>query len=223
MARHSSDEGVDNFDYLASVRPWAGLALVRFLGRYAQDRGIRLVRTTAPDRPEFEDYFGYSGFRPIRRFEGDDGEDRLVLERRVPLLTVRGMRRTDADDLARLTGGHPWDFQQQIRPGWFVLADGEAFAGFISVRQTEPGCGTIDTPVLLDGYAARRLELWMVERVSHYAETHGMRSLELVTSPGLEALARDLEDAGWVRSGALWRRSLADAPTYRGRTEQETD
>lgn len=215
MVRHWSDEGVDHFDHLASVRPWAGLALVRFLGRYAQDRGIRLVRTTAPDEPIFEDYFGYSGFRPIRRVPGEEGGDRLVFERRVPLLTVREMRRSDAVDLARLTGGHPWDFEQRIRPGWFVLADGDSFAGFVAIRETTPGGGLIGMPVLLEGYGGRRLELWMIERAVHYAETHGIRSLELPAEPELEAVGRDLEDAGWVRSGQNWSRALADSPTHR--------
>lgn len=216
VARHWSEEGIDHFDHLASARPWAGLALVRFLARHAQDRGIRLVRTEAPDEPVFEDYLGYSGYRPVGRREAADGSALLVFERRVPLLTVREMRRSDADDLARLTGSHPWDFEQRIRPGWFVLADGDSFAGFISVKETTPGLGMVANPVLLEGYSGRRLELWMVERVAHYAETHGIHSLELATDGAIESLARDFEDAGWARSGDVWSRGLAGRPSYLG-------
>ena len=218
MVRHWSDEGIDWFDLLASTWPWGGVALIRHLGHFAQDRGIRLVRTVAPDEPAFEGYFGYSGFRPVGRRTGPDGEALLVFERRVPLMTVREIRRSDADDLARLTGGDPWDFQYTLRPGWFVLSDGDRFAGYVRVREAGRGVGEISPPVVLEGYEGRRLELWMIERAAYYAETNAYHTLTLALTPSLQALRLDLEAAGWVREGEGMFRRLAQAPSYRAGT-----
>ncbi|HJP40634.1 MAG TPA: hypothetical protein QGF35_02885, partial [Dehalococcoidia bacterium] len=194
MARHTSTEGIDWFDLLSSVEPGAGAALVRFFVRFAQDRGVRLVRTKAPDDPRFEDYFGFSGFRPVGTETAAAGDEFLILERRVPLLTVREMRRDDAEELAAATGGEPWDFQHSLRPGWFVLSDGDSYAGYVRVRETGRGIGRIAPPDMLPAYRKRGLELWMVERAVYYGETTGFHTLHLEVSEATESLSRELED-----------------------------
>ncbi|MCK9519579.1 MAG: hypothetical protein M0R74_11230, partial [Dehalococcoidia bacterium] len=190
-------EGIAWFDLLASSVPCAGRELVRAVGRAAQDAGIRLARATIPDDDVYAEYFGRLGYLPVARAPLPGGEPGLVVERRLPLLTVREQRRDDAHAIAALAGEDPWVFEQGSRPGWFVASDGDAVVGVISVRDAGAGVAEIRPPVLDPAYRGRGLEVWMVERAGLYAETNGFHTGRIAAAPELEPLRRDLEDRRW--------------------------
>ncbi len=202
--RHREDEGIAMFDLLASAYPGAGRALVVAVERMAQDTGARLVRTRIPEVEILEAYFGRRGYVGISRepgHEGDASGDILLLEKRVPLLTVREQRRADADAIGALTGEDPWTFAQGARPGWFVASDGERVVGVISARDGGGGMAEISPPTLLHGYRGRNLDLWMVQRAAYYAETNGYHSATLPFTPETRAHERALEDRLWFPDG----------------------
>ena len=199
--RFRDEDGIGWFDFLASARPWAGAQLVRAVERGCQDRGIRLVRCHCPDLGIFEDYFARLGYLPIGR-----ADDELLLERRLPLLTVREQRRSDAEAIGRLTGEDPWVFEQGARPGAFVAADGEKVIGFIQAAQASRGLARITPPALIETHHRRGIELWMIARAAEWAETNGFHTAEMDAAPGLEPLRKALEAAYWLREGPLWRR-----------------
>lgn len=198
--RHGEDEGIARFDLLASSDPGAGRALIRTIEARAQDGGLRLVRARLPDESRLADYFAAQGYLPIGRAnEQFRGEPLAVLtvERRLPLLTVREQRRSDAQAIATLAGEDPWPFEQGGRPGWFVAADGDRVVGVIQARDTGGGLAAIREPVLADGYEGRGLDAWMVERAADYAGTHGSHTAELPLTERTEPLRRLLEERGW--------------------------
>jgi len=204
--RFREDEGIGWFDLLVSARPWAGLELVRAVERRFQDRGIRLVRCRCPDDRVYEDYFAMLGYLPIGRGSDASGGLELLLERRLPLLTVREQRRSDAAAIGDLTGEDPWVFEQGARPGWFVAADGERIVGVLSCVESRRGVALISVPVLRPEYASRGLDLWMITRAAEYAETNGYHTAVLDAAPALEVIKKGLEDRYWIRDGAYWRR-----------------
>jgi len=208
FVRWWDEEGVAWFDLLASVAPGAGRELVRAVGRAAQDAGIRLARTVIPDDSLIEEYFGRLGYLPIARQPLPDGSPGLVVERRLPLLTVREQRRSDAEAIAALTGEDPWIFEQGARPGWFVAADGDRVIGVIAVRDAGRGVAHLRPPVLVSGYEGRGIEVWMIERAGLYAETNGFHTARLPATPELERLHRDLEDHRWFLE------DTPDGPAY---------
>lgn len=194
------DEGICWYDLLASLRPGAGRALTRAVDQRAQDLGLRLVRTRIPDVRRMADAFGRWGYLPVSRVRGE-AFDTLELEKRVPLLTVREQRRSDAAAMAELANLDPWPFEQGTRPGWFVLADGDRVAGVVSVRDLKGGAAEIATPVLANGYEGRALEIWMLERAATWASTNGYHSLSTLANDAFRARERDLEDRRWFRDG----------------------
>ncbi len=200
IARPWSDDGVQWFDLLASVRAGSGRDLVRRVECRAQDSGLRIVRTRLPGDERLLAAFQRWGFVPVSR-DNSAGQPVLVVERRVPLLTVREQRRDDALSLAALTGEDPWMFAQGARPGWFVLADGVRIGGAVAVRDTGRGTARCSVPLLLDAYRGRRLELWMIDVAFRYASTRGFHTLSLVSTPETDRFARDLEDRKWHREG----------------------
>lgn len=198
--RHTEDEGIASFDLLASGEAGAGRALIRAIEARAQDGGLRLVRARLPDDPRLADYFSALGYLPIARAnEAFRGEPLSVLtvERRLPLLTVREQRRSDASAIEALAGEDPWPFEQGHRPGWFVAADGDRVVGVIQARDTGGGLSAIREPVLAAGYEGRGLDAWMVERAADYAGTHGSHTAELPLTERTAPLQRLLEDRGW--------------------------
>ena len=198
--RHTEDEGIASFDLLASGEAGAGRALIRAIEARAQDGGLRLVRARLPDDPRLADYFSALGYLPIARAnEAFRGEPLSVLtvERRLPLLTVREQRRSDASAIEALAGEDPWPFEQGHRPGWFVAADGARVVGVIQARDTGGGLSAIREPVLAAGYEGRGLDAWMVERAADYAGTHGSHTAELPLTERTAPLQRLLEDRGW--------------------------
>lgn len=204
--RVREEEGIAWFDLLVSRRPWAGAQLVRAVERRAQDRGIRLVRAVCPDERTLPDYFARLGYLPIGRHRSAEGQPELLLERRLPLLTVREQRRSDAEAIASLTGEDQWVFEQGARPGWFVASDGDRVVGAIQVRDAGAGLARITHPALLPAYRGRQLEIWMLERAATYAETNGYHTAEVEAVADLNALKRELEDRRWFREGDVWRR-----------------
>jgi GNAT superfamily N-acetyltransferase len=176
--------------------------------RLAQDRGLRLVRTRIPEVGILEDYFRRRGYVGISREGGAEGEGgaRLMVEKRLPLLTVREQRRGDAGAIAALTGEDPWPFEQMARPGWFVAADGERVVGAIGVRDGGAGVARLTAPVVAEGYAGRGLEPWMVDRAAYYAETNGYHTGELPVTAATRGLERALEDRRWFPEGDLYVR-----------------
>lgn len=199
--RWREEEGVAWFDLLRSLEPPAGAELVRAVGRRAQDRGLRLARCRAPDTPGMAAYFARLGYLPVGRERAEDGGALLVLERRLPLLTVREQRRGDAAAIARLTGADPWPFAQGARPGWFVAADGERVVGVIGVRDAGAGVAELAEPVVEAGYEGRGLEVWMAERAREWAQTNGFHTCVLPATPRMRALRRALEDRLWQLEG----------------------
>ena len=198
--RRSEDEGIASFDLLASRAAGAGRALVRAVEARAQDGGLRLVRARLPDEMRLADYFAALGYLPIGRAnEAFRGQQVAVLtvERRLPLLTVREQRRSDADAIAALADEDPWPFEQGTRPGWFVASDGDRVVGVIQARDTGGGMAAIREPVLAAGYEGRGLDAWMVERAADYAGTHGSHTAELPLTEATAPLQRLLEDRGW--------------------------
>jgi hypothetical protein len=204
--RFWDEEGIGWFDLLVSSRPWAGAELVRAVERRCQDRGIRLLRSRCPDTAIMADYFGWLGHLPIGTAVDATGAPQLLLERRLPLLTVREQRRADADAIGRIAGHDPWVFEQGSLPGWFVAADGERVVGVVSCADSGRGLARISVPVLLDRYRGRGLDLWMVDRAAEYAETNGFHTAEMEAHPSLDPARKGLEDRYWLREGDLWRR-----------------
>lgn len=196
LVRIWDDEGIAWFDLLASDFPGAGRALVGAIERGAQDRGLRLARTRIPEEEILIDYFARRGYTGILR-EGENDAALLVIEKRLPLLTVREQRRSDAEAIARLTGEDPWFFEQMPRPGWFVASDGDRVVGVISVRDGGGGLAQLREPVLLPGYEGRGLEAWMIDRAAYYAETNGYHTAEVPLTPRTRPLQRALEDRRW--------------------------
>ena len=201
VVRRSEEEGIASFDLLASCEAGAGRALVRAVEARAQDGGLRLVRARLPDEPRLADYFAALGYLPIGRANEAFGGEQvaiLTVERRLPLLTVREQRRSDADAIASLAGEDPWPFEQGPRPGWFVASDGDRVVGVIQARDTGGGLAAIREPALAAGYEGRGLDAWMVERAADYAGTHGSHTAEL---PLTEATAPLPAAAGGPRLG----------------------
>ena len=213
-----TEEGIGWFDLLVSARPWAGAELVRAVERGCQDRGIRLLRCHIPDIGIYTDYFARLGHLPIGSREDARGEPELLLERRLPLLTVREQRRSDAAAIAAITGQDPWVFEQGALPGWFVAADGEKVVGVISCTAGARGLARIGVPALQHGYSGRGIELWMIARAAEYAETNGYHTAEMDAAPLLDPLRKGLEAAYWAREDATWRRVF-----FTPRSESEED
>jgi predicted GNAT family acetyltransferase/N-acetylglutamate synthase-like GNAT family acetyltransferase len=209
--RYHDDEGITWFDLLVSEEPGAGRELVLAICRGAQDRGIRLVRAETADRFPLPEYFGRLGFLPVGRGQRD-GQPTVTLERRLPLLTVREQRRTDADAIGTLTGEDPWVFEQGARPGWFVAADGDTVVGVISVADAGGGLARISAPTLLESYSGRGLDAWMVERASLYAETNGYHTAELPAEPRTITMRKALEDRFWHFDGDRYLRVYRTPP-----------
>ncbi len=204
------DDGAAWVDFAASVRPMAGRALVRTIERRAQDRGLRLARIAVVEGSRAEAAFLFWGYTPVARREGAK-RPLLVLERRLPLLTVREVRRSDAEAVAALTGRDPWFFAELARPGWYAAADGERVVGAVWAERREAGW-RVGGPVLREEYRGRGLELWMLERVAQYSAMHGARHIAVAASPLLVPLARELEDRGWQREGDVFVRDLVAFP-----------
>lgn len=197
--RFSAEEGVLWFDCLGSVVPGAGREVVRAVERRAQERGLRFARTRLPADDRTAWAFQRWGYVPVAG-EGGNGSPRIVVvERRLPLLTVREQRRADAAAIAALTGEDPWQFEQGARPGWFILADGERVAGVISVREAQRGVARVSPPVLAEEYRGRGIELWMIGVAVRYAQTGAFHTAVLPALPETERLRRDLEDRRWQR------------------------
>lgn len=211
VVRWWDDDGIAWFDLLTAAAAWAGRALLREVERSAQERGLRLVHIRIPAGP-LEDYFWRAGYREV----GREGRH-LLLERRLPLLTVRPQRKADAPGIAALTGADPWPFEQAARPGWFVLADGERIAGTAAVREVSPGRAAVHSIALDEAHQGRGIEVWMLERAAEWAETHGAFAIETEAALIPPALERDLEDRGWFpEDGRYVRRSPGEAPADGG-------
>lgn len=198
--RHWDADGIGWFDLLAASTAGAGPALIRAAEMGAQDRGLRLLRARIPDGGRLPDAFLRWGYLPVaREAAGTHGATvaMLVVEKRLPLLTVREQRRADAPAIGELTGDDPWVYEQGARPGVFVVSDGERVVGFISIRDSGSGLAQITPPVLLESYRGRGIDAWMVERCATYAETNGYHTAELAITPGTEPMRRTLEDRLW--------------------------
>jgi len=211
MVRHGEEEGIAWFDLLASRRAGAGWTLVRMVEMAAQDGGLRLVRCRIPDEPVLEDYFGWLGYLPVSR-EDDSGRRVLVLERRLPLLTVRDQRREDAQIIARLTGNDSYAFELGHRPGWFIVADGDRVAGVAWVTDAGGGGARAEPPVLVERYRGRRLEPWILERLAYHASHAGYHTITAQRDAWLDAARRELEERGWHQAGDVYVRRLAPPP-----------
>jgi GNAT superfamily N-acetyltransferase len=198
VVRTWDEEGIGWFDMLAAARAGAGYALLRAVERRAQDAGLRLVRLKVPETSPVVAAFQRWGYRPVSHTTSD-GSPLVVLEKRLPLLTVREQRREDAGVIAQLTGADPWPFEQGQRSGWFVAADGERVVGVVGVRDSGAGVASIQPPSLRDGYRGRGLELWMIARAVLHAETKGFHTATLAAEGWLRPFERDLEDAQWHR------------------------
>lgn len=209
LVRWWESDGIAWFDLLAAAVPGAGRELVRSAGRAAQDAGLRLARTRVPEDSVLPGYFGRLGYGPISRERAEDGATWLVLERRLPLLTVREQRRGDASAIGALTGDDPWIYEQGVRPGAFVLSDGDLVAGFVAVREGGRGVAELRPPALTAGYQGRGLELWMLERAVLYAVTNGYVSARVSATAELARLGRDLEDRRWSREGDAFVKRLS--------------
>jgi hypothetical protein len=204
VVRTWREEGVAWFDLLASALAGAGRTLVRAVEREAQDAGARLARARVPDDGRLPSLYAAWGYLPASRLPaGDRGWPlaSLIVERRLPLLTVREPRREDGAAIAALTGDDPWSFRDP-RPGWFVAADGERVVGVVCTRDAGRGLALVQEPLLAEGYGGRSLELWMIERAATWAATRGFHTAHLRHSARLEPLRRDLEDRSWFVEGA---------------------
>lgn len=209
--RFRDEEGIAWLDLLVAGKTGAGLALLRAAEHAAQDRGIRLARMEVPENSRIPSAFSRFGYLPVARSRIEEMPS-LILEKRLPLLTVREQRRSDAADIARLTGEDPWQFEQGARPGWFVLADGERVVGAIAARLARDGRATATLPALDDAYRGRDLESWMLERAATYAATNGALILSVEAAPELNAQRRTLEDFRWELVGETWQKQLAESP-----------
>jgi len=209
--RVREEDGIAWFDLLVAQHTGAGPVLLRAAEHTAQDRGLRLARMEVLEDSRLPAAFSRFGYLPIAR-ANRDGAVTLILEKRLPLLTVREQRRTDAPGIARLTGEDPWPFEQGHRPGWFVLADGERIVGAISVRIGRDGRATATIPALDSAYRGRALESWMLERAATYAATNGALTLAAESSPDLDAQRRSLEDFRWEFISGQWEKRLSELP-----------
>ncbi len=203
--RFREEDGIGWFDLLVSSRGWAGVELVRAVERSFQDRGLRLSRAYSPGEGILPGYFSRLGYLPIGRRTTGEGHE-LLLERRLPLLTVREQRRSDAAAIGDLTGEDPWVFEQGARPGWFVAADGDRVVGVTQVADGGRGLARIRPPLLAPRYEERSLELWMLERATTYAETNGYHTAEVEAAASLDVVRKGMEDRYWVRDAQVWRR-----------------
>lgn len=215
--RHGDRDGIAWLDLLVSAVPGAGAALLSAVERRAQDRGLRLVHAAVPDGSPVELFFSRHGYVGYSRETDSEGRSWLHVERRLPLLTVRQQRRSDAESIASLTGREAWVFEQNVLPGWFVASDGDRVVGAVSVSDLGGGMGEVSVPALLDDYRGRGLEVWMVERAATHGETGGYHTLQLAADPSLEPLARDLEDRRWFREGDHYVKRLAPRAARDGR------
>lgn len=196
---HRDEDGIAGFDLLAARVAGAGRALIRTVEARAQDGGLRLVRAELPDEPRLAGYFAALGYLPVGRTIADFRDESvaiLTVERRLPLLTVREQRRSDAAAIAALAGEDPWPFEQGARPGWFVASDGDRVVGVIQSRDAA-GVAAIREPVLAPRYEGRGLDLWMVEHAAGYAGTHGSHTAELPLTERTTTLLAALEERGW--------------------------
>jgi GNAT superfamily N-acetyltransferase len=200
--RWRDEDGIAWFDLLAADVAWAGRTLTRAMEMGAQDRGMRLIRCRAPEDSKLPDAFQRWGYLGVARTSVEvEGEQvsMLVLEKRLPLLTVREQRRSDAAAIGELTGEDPWVFEQGARPGWFVASDGDSVIGVVSVGDAGAGTATIGVPILRGEYRGRGIEVWMVERCATYAETNGYHTAELALTEETDSQRRLLEDRFWQR------------------------
>lgn len=204
------EEGVAWFDLLASRRPFAGRTLVRAVERLARDLGLRLCRAAVLEGSRAERAFSFWGYFPVQRRQ-ERGRSFLVMERRLPLLTVREARREDAEVLSRLTGRDPWFFATMRPPGWYVAADGDAVVGVCWVERggTEWSVGDL---IVLPEHEGRGLEAWLLEWAAFYAATHGAERLRVQRSPLLERHAPELEARGWRPEADAFLRDLIASP-----------
>lgn len=200
FAEWREDEGIAWCERVASRAPGAGRVLVRAFGRRAQDGGLRLVRSYVPEGTLLEDFFAWLGYLPISR-ETRDGQEWVVVERRIPLLTVREQRRSDASIIAAMTGEDPYAFEMLMKGGCFVAADGDRVVGVAWVSGAGGGTGQIAGPWLGEAYRGRGLEAWMLERLAYHGEHSGYHTVSVADSPALAGLQRDLEDRRWFREG----------------------
>lgn len=207
FAEWREDEGVAWCERVASRVPGAGRVLVRAFGRRAQDGGLRLVRSHVPEGTMLEDFFAWLGYLPISR-ETRGGHEWVVVERRVPLLTVREQRRGDATIIAAMTGEDPYAFEMLMKGGCFVAADGDRVVGVTWLSDAGGGAGRVAGPWLDDAYRDRGLELWMLERLAYHGEHSGYHTLVVTDSPALAGLERDLEDRTWFRDGSGYVKRL---------------
>ncbi len=195
------EEGVAWFDLLASVRPGAGRALVRAVERLAKEIGLRVSRAAVLEGTRAERAFLFWGYHPVQRRQ-EQGRSFLVMERRLPLLTVREARREDADVLSQLTGRDSWFFATMRPPGWYVAADGDTIVGVCWVERGSGSTWSVGGLVVLPEHEGRGLEAWLLEWAAFFAATHGAEYLRAPRSPLLERHAPELEAHGW--------RSLSD-------------
>jgi GNAT superfamily N-acetyltransferase len=171
-----------------------------------QDRGIRFLRMRVPEQGPLPEYFGRMGYLPVAHEPGP--RPQAILEKRLPLLTVREQRRSDAAAIAALTGEDPWPFEQGTRPGWFVLADGERVVGAVAVRDPKTGVAEVREPVVEEAYRRRGLEVWMLERSAIYAETNGFHTIQVAATKAIDGYERDLEERRWFKDGAQYVKRL---------------
>ena len=207
MVRRYTEEGITWFDLLGADEPGAGRALVRAVEMHAQDNGIRLVRCTAPGE-RLPQYFAWLGYFPIAQSTFDGGPA-TVMERRLPLLTVRDQRREDAAFISSRTGRDSYAFEMGHRPGWFIAADGDRPVGLTWVSDAGGGVADITPPILDDPYRHRGLERWMLERAAYHASHAGYHTAQVALDEWLTPLERDLEDNEWRRDGDALVRRLA--------------
>ena len=208
LVRWREREGVLWFDLLAAALPGAGRELVRALEQLAQDHGWRSVRSLVPEGSALEDLARWWGYFPVGGETPPGLATQVVYERRLPLLTVRAQRRSAAAAIAALTGEDPWPFEQGVRPGWFVLADGDRVAGAISGRVGRDGVAQIREPAVAATHLGRGLEVWMVGRVALWASTEGAHRAIVTATPALERYTRAFEDQRWQREGDVFAQQL---------------
>jgi GNAT superfamily N-acetyltransferase len=220
--RWHDDEGIGWFDLLAATATPAGRLLARAMEMGAQDRGLRLLRARVPEDSRLPDAFLRWGYLTISRQREDvsgAAVSMLAVEKRLPLLTVREQRRSDAAAIGELTGDDPWVFEQGARPGWFVTSDGDRVGGLISVRDAGNATASIAEPLLREEYRGRGIEVWMLERCATYAETNGYHTAEVPLTPLTDALRKPLEDRFWQREPPLFVKRFA----ANRRTDDEDD
>lgn len=216
VVRYWDDEGIAWFDLLVAEVTGAGPVLIRAAEMGAQDRGLRLIRARVPQEGGLPDGFLRWGYLAISREPASGDGTRvpmLVVEKRLPLLTVREQRRTDAEAIGELTGEDAWVYEQGARPGVFVASDGERVIGFISVRDAGGGLAQVSAPLLDPNYAGRGIEAWMAERAATHAETNGYHTAELPLTAVTDSVRHALEDRFWQREPPLYiKRFRSPAP-----------